>query len=141
MLLLPGCSKLDKYVTCAEDNVDLSETLLESREQMATRPNPNTWIFRVSCLLNLLLLLLCAILLDRTRDTTCSSSTKYLRQFEDIYADIPSTLRYTSIHYDTDSESSTRDFKVFWGRHWFEGSSGEEIDKLWRDISSGNHPE
>ena len=96
MLLLPGRSKLDKYVTCAEDDVDLSETLLESREQMATRPISRTWIIRVSYLLNLLLLLLRAILLDRTRDTTCSCSTKYLRQFEGLY--LSPSLPFTHAH-------------------------------------------
>ena len=53
----------------------------------------------------------------------------------DIYNDATSVIRWNSIRYDTDPVASPRDFKTYWGRHWFEGSR-EEIDELWHDVSS-----
>ncbi|KAK4466080.1 hypothetical protein QBC42DRAFT_259960 [Cladorrhinum samala] len=58
-----------------------------------------------------------------------------LRSFEDIYDDVSSTIKCSTVRYDTGPSPDPPDFKAFWGRHWFEGSE-DDINLLWHQLSS-----
>ena len=71
-----------------------------------------------------------------TLPARCRANNLLYRILSAIYNDIASLVGHVTIRFDTESIHDNRDFKVYWGRHWFEGAP-DEIDALWRNITNG----
>ncbi|KAK3997789.1 hypothetical protein QBC44DRAFT_376264 [Cladorrhinum sp. PSN332] len=125
------------------DSFEVFEETRIPNSSNGTLPRRQHWawqyLFGISLLANAVLALFLVSPIKYPDSNPAEDDCRRLRTFEDVYDDVSSTIKCSTVRYDTGPSPDPPDFKAFWGRHWFEGSE-DDINLLWRQLSSGETP-